>query len=79
MNSLHYASFIGHINVVRFLVLNGADTNSIDFNDSTPLHIASYKGNIDVVQYLILNGAEKYLHSVFPKKIYEFKIKCLEI
>ena len=47
----------GHINVVKFLVKNGALVNTKGKNCGTPLHIAAREGTIDIVNFLIENGA----------------------
>lgn len=45
---LHNASSFGHAEVVSILLDNGADPNSRDNWNFTPLHEAAIKGKIDV-------------------------------
>lgn len=45
---LHNASSFGHAEVVSILLANGADPNSRDNWNFTPLHEAAIKGKIDV-------------------------------
>jgi len=43
----------GNLDVVKFLVRNGADT-SIGKNGISPFHMACYRGHLDVVTYLVV-------------------------
>lgn len=43
----------GNIDVVKFLVRNGADT-TIGKNGISPFHMACYRGHLDVVTYLVV-------------------------
>jgi len=54
---LHRAAYRGHIEMVKYLVLQGAYINDIDNDGYTPLHITSYEGDIELMKYLISNGA----------------------
>lgn len=56
---LHYAAKSGHLDVVQFLVENGADVNAISLNEflETPLHMAVSSGRLDVVRFLVERGA----------------------
>ena len=56
--ALHKAAGGGHIEVVRFLVENGADVNARDKGDDTALHDAAFEGHIEVVRFLLENGAD---------------------
>ena len=57
MNNLMYASYYGHLEVVKLLILNGADVNDI-INGYSSLIYASMNGFREVVKLLILNGAD---------------------
>lgn len=48
----------GHIDMVKFLLENGADVNS---SDGSPLHFAAYNDKRDMVLFLLENGAD--IHS----------------
>ena len=48
----------GHIEVVRFLVENGASVNILGRDGRTPLYFAALDGHIDVVRFLVENGAD---------------------
>ena len=51
---LHIACRDGNLEIVKFLVNAGADTNRGDGNNSrTPLHYACMKGDQKLVEYLI--------------------------
>ena len=54
---LHFASFNGDVEVVRFLVEHGTDATAQDKNGSTPLHFASKNGHVEVMQFLVEHGA----------------------
>jgi uncharacterized protein len=72
MTSLHMASWQGHLDIVQYLVEQGADVNKADKRAWTPLHCAamnkrdpddyrSYlvkKQQVDLVEYLLQKGAE---------------------
>ena len=51
------ASERGSLEIVRYLVKNGADVNFIDACDGTALMEASESGNLEIVKYLVENGA----------------------
>jgi len=47
------SSQIGDVNKVKELIGVGADTETVNHNDSTPLMLASAYGNIEIVKLLI--------------------------
>ena len=49
---------LGHHNVVKILINNGADVNARDYYQCTALHHASENGHHDMVQVLIENQAD---------------------
>jgi len=55
---LHEASRVGYINIVNFLLDNGADPNELNLYNSTPLMNASYNGHCGVVTILLQKGAD---------------------
>jgi len=57
---LHYASFYGMHDVVKFLIIERSqDVNARGFYMiGTPLHVALYRGHLDVAQLLIEHGAD---------------------
>lgn len=50
---LHLACIRGNTNIVRALVQAGADKNSKDFDENTPMHHASEFGHFESIIYLI--------------------------
>jgi len=54
------ASNAGKIEIVKYLVINGADINIIDKSEygASALKNASSKGYLDIVKYLVVNGAD---------------------
>jgi len=55
--ALILASLNGRIEIVKYLLANGANINKQDWNGNTALILASLRGHIDVVKYLLANGA----------------------
>ena len=47
----------GDLEVVRFLIVKGADVNAKDDEDHTPLHWSAREGHLEVVQALIKSGS----------------------
>ncbi|QMV45638.1 hypothetical protein HC358_00465 [Wolbachia pipientis] len=54
---LHIAAENGWLNIVKYLISKGANTNAKDKYGRTPLHIAAKNGEFDMVKYLINEGA----------------------
>uniref|UniRef100_A0A671MZU0 Serine/threonine-protein phosphatase 6 regulatory ankyrin repeat subunit C n=1 Tax=Sinocyclocheilus anshuiensis TaxID=1608454 RepID=A0A671MZU0_9TELE len=55
---IHWAAYLGHLDVVKLLVSQGSDKSCKDKRGYTPLHAAAASGHVDVVKYLLRNGAE---------------------
>ena len=55
---LFLAAAYGHIDILRYLVENGADINACSDDHCTPLMIAIKMGHIDVATYLVEHGAK---------------------
>ncbi|HUV29656.1 MAG TPA: ankyrin repeat domain-containing protein [Acidobacteriota bacterium] len=55
---LHKAAYNNHLNVVEYLISQGADVNSASGSGSTPLHGAAYYGHPEIVRVLLDGGAE---------------------
>ncbi len=51
--ALHIAALIGNIDVVRFLIDQGADVSAITSDQSTPAHLAAAHGNTSVLEVLL--------------------------
>ena len=56
--ALSFASHQGYLEVVRKLLVSGADVNSKDRCERTPLMYASSGGHKEIVVMLLKNGAE---------------------
>ena len=52
------ASGRGHINIVKYLINQGADVDQVEANGAAPIHQAVLNGHLEVVQYLIDSEAE---------------------
>jgi ankyrin repeat protein len=54
---LHYAAYSGKLDVVKYLVEQGADVDAKTVVGWTVLHDAAYSGTLDIVKYLVEQGA----------------------
>ncbi|OYY20685.1 MAG: hypothetical protein B7Y67_04795 [Polynucleobacter sp. 35-46-11] len=55
---IHYAATNGHLQIVQFLMANGAMINALSPSETTPLMMAIGSGNDDLIKYLLDNGAD---------------------
>ena len=53
---LHTA--IGHIEIIRLLLQNGAEVNVKSNDGYTPLHYAAIRGHVEILHLLVENGAD---------------------
>ena len=56
-DSIHIACLYGDLPKIKRLLESGANVNSRDFSNRTPLMYAAEDGAIDTIDYLIRNGA----------------------
>src|SRR5690242_5601993 len=54
---LHLAAEMGHVEIAKLLLDNGADVNAVGIRGFTPLHSAAWSGRTDVAKVLIAHGA----------------------
>merc|ERR1712018_763157 len=57
-SNLHTAVMNGHLEVVKFLLICGANVDSTDDGKYTPLHLAAMMRNVEMIALLIDCGAE---------------------
>lgn len=55
---IHYAATNGHLQIVEFLMANGAKVNALSPSETTPLMMAIGSGNERLIKYLLDNGAD---------------------
>jgi hypothetical protein len=55
---LHFAAMIGHVEIARLLLQNGAEVNARSKYGTTPLHSAAFQGHVDILHLLVENGAD---------------------
>lgn len=46
-NALHFAVFLGYLDVVKFLIPLGADPNTVSMDGWTPLQLAIHKNHVE--------------------------------
>ena len=56
-SALHLAAVEGHLNLVKFLVEQGAEVEVTNNDGFTPLHAAAAKGYMEIVKFLVEQGA----------------------
>lgn len=61
LTALHQSAIDGNLDCAKTLVRNGADVNSVDCEQWTPLHAASMTGHTSLVQFLLNAGANPSL------------------
>ncbi|XP_050438309.1 myotrophin-like [Adelges cooleyi] len=71
---LHKACDYGHLDIVEYLIQNGADINKKDNFGITPLLCALWENHLKVAKYLIDKGATTTLLTPEGLKYYE----CIE-
>ena len=64
---LHLAADNGNIEVLKYLVSQGANVNVKDNYGRTPLQVAVNKNNLEMVEYLISHGADVNVKDSFSK------------
>ncbi|KAH8797105.1 hypothetical protein DL96DRAFT_1006693 [Flagelloscypha sp. PMI_526] len=58
VSALHAAVYCGSLEIVRFLVENGADVNASRGEYGSALHAGVHCGNLEIVRFLVENGAD---------------------
>ena len=56
--ALHHATMRNRIDVIKLLLLEGADVNKQNDGKETPLHLAAQFNKTEVARLLIQNGAD---------------------
>ena len=57
MTLLQVASRHGHLEIVRFLIDNGAAVNAVEIDNRAALHFAVIRGHVPIVRFLLEHGA----------------------
>lgn len=57
LDSLHFATFDGHIDIVQKLLENGVSIKAINIDRDASLHVACSRGHVDIARMLIAAGA----------------------
>lgn len=60
---LMYASWVGNMDAVKYLVEKGADVTAQDIGGATALHLAIWKGYTPIALYLLEKGASGHIMS----------------
>jgi hypothetical protein len=53
MTLLHWAADRGHLEIVKYLVMNDINRDAQDVNGNTALHFAKMTENVDIIDYLV--------------------------
>ena len=59
MTLLHYAAEVGQLEMVKFLIKNGADPSFTNEIGNTPMHVGVLNSHLAVVKYLIAVSPEQ--------------------
>ena len=58
-SAIHLAAEEGHLEIVRFLLKNGANPNAVSsYSNTSPLHCAANEGHVSIVRLLLQHGAD---------------------
>lgn len=57
LTPLHVAAYMGHNQVILFLIQRGADPNAQTVRGETPLHLATRGNQVESMGILLRNGA----------------------
>lgn len=57
LSPLHVASFMGHMNIVIYLIQHGANPDYPTVRGETSLHLAARAQQTDIIRILLRNGA----------------------
>ena len=57
LTPLHVASFMGHMNIVIYLIQHGANIDTPTVRGETALHLAARANQTDIIRILLRNGA----------------------
>lgn len=68
LSALHYAAgYANNVEIITMLIEAGADANSRDGNDHTPLHLAASAQHLEAYDALVKNGAEQNIVNKYGK------------
>jgi len=76
--ALYFAAANGHVDIVRFLLENGADPNMQDsFSKTTPLFIAVQRQvSNEIIELLLVNGADPNICELYGDTSLQFALNC---
>ena len=58
LTPLHVAAFMGHMNILLYLIQHGAGVDTTTVRGETALHLAARANQTDVMRILLRNGAQ---------------------
>lgn len=61
---LHQAAANGHVQIVRFLVMKGANVTARNESSRTVLHLAAERGHDSVIEHVLQSGCEEIKASI---------------
>lgn len=78
-DALYYGARYGHLDVVKYLVENGADVNNQAIDGDSALHESASSGHLDVVQYLVRQKANIYIRNKVGQTVLHSAVKSNNI
>ena len=58
LTPLHVSAFMGHMNIVIYLIQHGANPDTPTVRGETALHLAARANQTDIIRILLRNGAQ---------------------
>ncbi|KAK6827461.1 serine/threonine-protein kinase ripk4 [Apiospora arundinis] len=79
LTHLHVAARVGELELVRFLINDGAEVNVQATKRKTPLHDAVYFGQLEITKYLVNHGADIDAQTTQGKTPLYYAIRSMEL
>ena len=77
LTPLHVASFMGHMNIVIYLIQHNANPNTPTLRGETSLHLAARANQTDIIRILLRNNATVDATARVRSKLSGYVVNCL--